>query len=310
MIRITQNVLSVILLLIGFTTPVIAQNFGKFTRMAAPATPNAIPLYDGAAPGSENASQKEVWTRAGWQTWARNVVRPTLEPVLPPKGKANGTAVIVVPGGGFQFLSMNNEGWPVAKALAARGVTAFVLKYRTMATPDAEVDFSVTMAKVFNSGGKPEVDVTQGIPFAVADAQAALKMVRNGAAKWHLNPKRVGMIGFSAGAMTTMGVTLANSPDARADFIGIIYGPVSAEASTAVPAEAPPMFSAQASDDIFFGHKGYSLIEAWEKAGKPVEFHLYDGGGHGFGMQTQHKTSDLWMEQFTAWMGARGLLKK
>jgi len=298
-----------VLAALALATPASPQGARQFIRIAAPATPAAIPLYDGVAPGSEKDTQKEVWTQAGWQTWARNVVRPTLEPVLPLKGQANGAAVIVIPGGGFQFLSMNNEGWPVAKALAARGITAFVLKYRTMATPDSEAGFGATMAKVFNSTGKPAIDVTQGIPFAVADAQAALKIVRKGATKWHIDPKRVGMIGFSAGAMTAMGVTLANSPDARADFIGIIYGPVSNEIGAVVPAEAPPMFSAQASDDAFFGHKGYGLVEAWEKAGKPVEFHLYDGGGHGFGMQTQHKTSDLWLSEFTAWMNARGLLK-
>jgi len=297
---------TMILALMALTTPAFSQGFPAMVSAKVPLTPEAIQLYEGAAPGSENAKQTETWTRAGWQLWARNVTRPTLEPVLPEPGKANGTAVIVVPGGGFQFLSMNNEGWNVAKALAARGVTAFVLKYRTMETPASEADFGAAMARVFTTPDKQTVDVNRGVPFAVADAQTALKLVRKGAAKWHINPNRVGMIGFSAGAMTTMGVTMANDPSARADFIGIIYGPV---VGTTVPAEAPPMFNALARDDMFFGHKGFSLIEAWEKAGRPVEFHLYDGGGHGFGLQVNHKTSDLWFTQFMGWMDARGLMK-
>jgi len=292
--------------LIAMTGPALSQPYPPILRAQAPERPNAVPLYDGVAPGSEGAIQSEVWTRVGTQLWARNVVRPTLEPVLPPKGKANGTAVIVIPGGAFQFVSMNSEGWPVAEALAARGVTAFVLKYRTMVTPDAEAGFGEVMGKIFLQPEKSTVDLSKGVPFAVADAQAALKMVRNNAEKWHIDPRRVGMVGFSAGAMTTMGVTIANDPQARADFIGIIYGPV---AGSNVPADAPPMFNAEARDDMFFGHKGYSLIEAWERAGRPVEFHLYDGGGHGFSLQTQHKTSDLWLTEFLSWMDSRGLLK-
>jgi acetyl esterase/lipase len=301
-----RAIIAFLLTILCAAHPAFAQGFGKMTRAATPATPHAIPLYSGVAPGSENATQHEVWTQAGPQVWARNVVRPTLEPVLPAAGKANGTAVIVIPGGGFQFVSMNNEGWPVAKWLAARGVTAFVLKYRTMPTPDAEADFMTAMMKVFSSGPKTGTDVSAGVPFAVADAQAALKMVRNGATKWHIDPKRVGMIGFSAGAMTTLGVTLADNPDARADFIGVIYGPMK---SVAVPADAPPMFNAMARDDMFFGHQGYGLIEAWDAAKRPVEFHLYDGGGHGFGSMPQHKTSDLWFTEFADWMDKRGLLK-
>jgi acetyl esterase/lipase len=303
------NMRAIIIVLIALavtSNPAFAQGFGRMIRVSAPETPNAIPLYSGAAPGSEHATQKEVWTQNGWEIWARNVVRPTLEPVLPAPGTANGAAVIVIPGGGFQFVSMNNEGWPVAKQLAARGVTAFVLKYRTMVTPDSEAGFVDAMAKVFTGGPKKGAEISAGVPFAVADAQAALKMVRAGAAKWHINPQRVGLVGFSAGAMTTLGVTLANNPDARADFIGVIYGPM---APVTVPADAPPMFNALARDDGFFGHQGYGLIESWDKAGRPVEFHLYDGGGHGFGVQTKHSSSDLWFSEFAGWMEARGLLR-
>lgn len=277
-------------------------------RVPSVPAPNAIPLYAGTAPGSEGVKAAEVWTHMWDQRMVRNVTRPTLEPLFPPEGRGNGTAVIVVPGGGFKFLSMDNEGYPIVQKLNALGVTAFLLKYRTDITPDKEQDFVADMMKVFGAPRETGKNALRpGVALAVADAQAALRLVRSHAAEWHLDPKRVGMIGFSAGAMTTLGVTLADKPDARADFIGVIYGPM---AAVTVPADAPPMFNAMARDDNFFGHQGYGLIESWDKADKPVEFHLYDGGGHGFGSFPKQTTSDLWFEQFSAWMNARGLLKK
>lgn len=292
------------------TAPALAQPAMTGKRIAAPAEPNAIPLYAGVAPGSETAKQKEVWTYMWDQRVVRNVTRPTLTPVLPKPGTANGTAVIVIPGGGFQFAAIDNEGIPVANWLAARGVTAFILKYRLSETPDAEPEFMKSLMKVF--GMTPDADpdaarrVDDGVPFAVADAQAALRMVRAGATKWKIDPKRVGLLGFSAGAMTTLGVTLANDPTARADFIAPIYGPMTA---VTVPADAPPLFTALAADDQFFGNQGYGLVEAWHKAKRPVELHVYESGGHGFSNFKHGTTTDNWFEHYAEWLAARGLLK-
>jgi acetyl esterase/lipase len=282
----------------------------QMTRMAAPAEPSAIPLYKGAAPGSESATYPEVWTKAfGREAWVRNITKPTLTPYLPKKGSGNGAAVLVIPGGGFQFVSISNEGWPVAQWLADHGVAAFVLKYRVQKTADGEGDFQKAMMARFQApraDTPPDLGMQANIDLARADAQTALRMIRGNAAKWGVDAKRVGMLGFSAGAMTTMATTLANAPDARPDFIAPIYGfmlPVTP------PPTPQPMFVALASDDPLFGKQGFGLVESWQKAGGSVELHFYEGGNHGFGAQKKGTTSDLWIDEYMAWMKARGFLK-
>ena len=113
------------------------------------------------------------------------------------------------------------------------------------------------------------------------------------------------MIGFSAGAMTTLATALRNDTAARADFIGTIYGPL---VTVQVPQNPPPLFIAIAADDPLIGSGDFGLINAWRDAKAPVELHYYERGGHGFGMRHQSTTSDLWAEQFYAWMKGRGLL--
>jgi acetyl esterase/lipase len=271
--------------------------------------PNAIALYPGAAPGSEGATQKEVWSDVNNEIWIRNITKPTLTPFLPKKGKGNGAAVLVVPGGGFKFVSTSNEGTPIAQWLADRGIAAFVLKYRVDETPDSDAEFGKAMMAMFSApprtdGAAPQM--TPAVEKARADAQVALRMIRSNAVKWGVDPKRVGMLGFSAGAMTTMATTLANAPDAKPDFIAPIYGFMT---PVAPPANPQPMFAAMAGDDMLFNKQGFGLIESWTKAGGQVEFHYYSGGGHGFGSHKKGTTSDLWFDQFMAWMKARGLLE-
>ncbi len=292
------------------TAPAEAQPSGMplGKRVGAPAEPGAIPLYQGLAPGFENAKQREVWTEMFGELWARNVTRPTLTPFLPKPGTATGAAVLVVPGGGFRFVSMSNEGWPIASWLAERGIAAFVLKYRTIETPDAEADFTKQMMALFSQppSATPEPAMIAATEVARADAQVALRMIRARAAEWGVDPKRVGMLGFSAGAMTTMATTLANAPDARPDFIAPIYGMM---VPVTPPPSPQPMFVALASDDQLFNKQGFGLVQSWQQAGGAVELHYYSGGGHGFGSKRQNTTSDQWYAQFIAWMEARGLLK-
>jgi acetyl esterase/lipase len=240
----------------------------------------------------------------------RNITQPTLTPFLPKKGKGNGAAVLVIPGGGFQFVSISNEGWPVAQALADRGIAAFVLKYRVEKTPDNTAEFAKEMAARFTAP-PPRPDTTSrqfepAVAMARTDAQTALRMIRGNAAKWGIDTKRVGMVGFSAGAMTTLATTLADDPTSRPDFIAPIYGMMYA---VTPPANPQPLFAALASDDPLFNKQGFGLVESWQKAGGSVEFHYYQGGSHGFGAQKKGTTSDLWFEQFVAWMKAQGLLK-
>jgi acetyl esterase/lipase len=279
-------------------------------RAVRPPEPNAIPLYKGVAPGSEGATQQEVWTEAmGGEKWVRNITQPTLTPFLPKKGTATGAAVLVIPGGGFQFVSISNEGWPIAQWLADRGVAAFVLKYRVEKTVDSETEFMKAMMERFQA---PRTDaplpasMLATIDLARADAQTALRMIRANATKWGVDPKRVGMLGFSAGAMTTMATTLANDPTARPDHIAPIYGfmrPVTP------PPSPQPMFAALASDDPLMNGQGFGLIESWQKAGGSVELHYFSGGSHGFGSHKKGTTSDLWFDQYMAWMKAKGFLK-
>lgn len=274
----------------------------------APAQPGAIPLYNGVAPGSDPAAQPEQWQDMMGEVAVRNVTVPTLTPYLPPKGKATGAAVIVAPGGAYLMSSMQNEGWPVARWFAAHGVAAFVLKYRLDPTPRDMAGFMNALGERFGGAaaraGAGAPNITQ--PLAIADGKAAMELVRSRAAEWHIDPKRVGFVGFSAGAMTAMQVTLANDPASRPDFLGYIYGPMEAQA---VPADAPPMFAAIASDDGLFGRSGFAVVRSWQEAGKPVELHFYERGGHGFGMGKAGTTSAQWRGSFLDWLATRGLLK-
>jgi acetyl esterase/lipase len=282
----------------------LAQN-DKMTPIAAPAQPAAITLDTGELPG---ATAPEAWHSQYNSVFARNVVVATLTPFLPPAGKATGAAVIVAPGGGFRTLSMDNEGWAVARALADKGVAAFVLKYRLNQTPPGMADFERAMTEMFSATAKrpplPQDPATAYAP-QIADARAAFTLVRARAREWRVDADRIGMLGFSAGAMLTMATTL-HGQDARPAFIGNIYGPLTA---LAVPADAPPLFIALAEDDPFFANAGYGLIDSWRRARRPVEFHLFEQGGHGFGMYPKVTTSSGWFDSYVRWLGMHGYLQ-
>jgi acetyl esterase/lipase len=121
-----------------------------------------------------------------------------------------------------------------------------------------------------------------------------------------VDPGRIGMLGFSAGAMLTIATTLAGE-DAKPAFIGTIYGPL---APLQVPADAPPLFVALAADDGLFANSGFGLIDSWRAAKRPVEFHLYERGGHGFGMYPKDTTSTGWFDAYVSWMKMHELLRK
>lgn len=284
---------------LGLTATAWAQEAPK-TQMAAPAEPNAIPLNTG---GVDGQTAPETWYRQWGDPFVRNVSVATLTPVLPDPAKATGAAVIVAPGGGFRILSMGNEGWEVAQALADRGVAAFVLKYRLRPT--------VADWAAFDTGNPLRAPSPAGVAerppveLPLADARAAFALVRGHAAEWKVDPKRIGMMGFSAGAGTTMAVTL-QAPELKPAFIAPIYGSL---ATVQVPADAPPMFVVVAADDELFGKSDFGLIRSWQAAGRPVEFHLYQNGGHGFGLGNPGRTSTGWFPQFMLWLEVNGFLK-
>ncbi len=274
------------------------------TPIEAPAEPNAIPLGTG---GVEGQTAKETWYKQWGDPFVRNVSRATLTPFLPERSKANGAAVIIAPGGGFRILSMGNEGWEVAQALNERGVAAFVLKYRLQRTAADWAEFDKGNPLTAPTPGAPPgpPNFAAMIVMPLEDATAAFKMVRARAKEWNIDPKRVGMMGFSAGAGTTMAATLQSTENKPA-FIAPIYGGLR---SVDVPADAPPMFVALAADDPLFGKSDFGLISAWQKAGRPVEFHLYQNGGHGFGLGNPNRTSTGWFPQFMLWLEVNGFLK-
>jgi acetyl esterase/lipase len=275
------------------------------TPIEAPAEPNAIPLGTG---GVEGQTAKESWYKQWGDPFVRNVSRATLTPFLPDPAKATGAAVIVAPGGAFRILSMGNEGWEVAQALKDRGVAAFVLKYRLQRTaPDwAEFDKGNPLTAPTPGAAPGPPNFAAMIVLPLEDATAAFKMVRGRAKEWNIDPKRVGMMGFSAGAGTTMAATL-QSTEIKPAFIAPIYGGLRA---VDVPADAPPMFVALAADDPIFGKSDFGLITSWQKAGRPVELHLYQNGGHGFGLGNPGKTSTGWFPQFMLWLEVNGMLKR
>jgi acetyl esterase/lipase len=278
------------------------------TPIATPAQADAIVLGTGPLPG---ATATESWHRQYGSAFARNVTVATLTPYLADPAKATGAAVIVAPGGGFRTLSMENEGSEVARALAAHGVSAFVLKYRLNQTPAGMADFERSMAEMFSGAAarppqmSPEAMAASLAP-QIADARAAFALVRARGAEWGVDPDRIGMVGFSAGAMLTMATALA-ADDARPAFLGNIYGPLG---EVAVPADAPPLFVALAVDDPLFANSGLGLIDSWRAAKRPFEFHFYEQGGHGFGMYPKETTSTGWFDAFVRWIGMHGMLAR
>lgn len=282
-----------------FIQPAMAQN-DKMVAIPIPAQPDVIELSTGPLPG---ATASESWHKQYGSMFARNVTVATLRPFLPDPSKATGAAVIVAPGGGFRTLSMENEGWQVARALADKGVAAFVLKYRLNQTPADLEAFARPPSAPLAPRPAPGDRAAQIAPM-LADANAAFALVRANAAKWHVDPNRIGMIGFSAGAALTM-TTALGSKEAKPAFLGNIYGPLGA---VEVPTDAPPLFAAIAADDPLFGFN-VGLIENWRKAKRPVEFHYYEQGGHGFGMYPKETTSTGWFDAFAKWLGMHGYLK-
>ncbi|MCF2946648.1 alpha/beta hydrolase [Paraglaciecola aquimarina] len=267
----------------------------------APEEPNAIPLETG---GVDNQPASESWFRQWGDPMARNITTATLTPFLAAPKKANGLSVIVAPGGGFRWLSLGNEGWEVAQALADKGINAFVLKYRLQPTADKLVDFETQMNQRFAEAAPSSDDADTpprrprwNLSNQLEDAEAAYALILKNAEKWGVDEKRIGMIGFSAGAGLTMHTTL-HSKKVNLAFIGPIYGGMG---PVDVPKNAPPMFAALATDDFLFNGE-FGVIKSWYDAKIPVELHLYQNGGHGFGLGNPDKTSNKWFDAFLYWL--------
>jgi acetyl esterase/lipase len=269
---------------------------------------NVIQLYNGPAAGSETWTHQEQENfNQSWQTQVVfNVTDPTLTVFVPEPTQANGAAIVICPGGGFHALSINSEGFDVARWLAAKGVTCFVLKYRLVECKTAD-----PATELRDKGAKLEQDAALVIPLAMADGLAAIGYVRQHVAEYGIDPKRIGIIGFSAGGTVAASVAFNYTSATRPDFVAPIYFQYDWTIKTTVPTDAPPLFTLAATDDpLGLAPHSVRLYNDWTAAGKPAELHLYASGGHGFGMRTQNLPSDRWIALFADWLGGQGLLKK
>lgn len=280
-----------------------------------------IPLYEGKAPGSEDWAYKELEFTHPFMTglMIRNVVDPTLTVFTPDKSVANGSAVIVCPGGGNVWLSYSSEGTEVAEWLSQRGFTAFVLKYRLNKTPETEEGFNQFLADMFKfmsrlnenkdsvPASMPKLPVTEyDRYYGGDDGIRALQLVRQLSEEYGIDPAKVGIMGFSAGAGITMHTILHTEPGTGPDFAAPIYGGWLGDAS--VPANAPPLFILAAADDPIAASSP-ELYKAWIAAGFSAELHIYSKGGHGFGMKKQDLPVDNWIERLGDWLKAQGYMK-
>lgn len=267
-----------------------------------------IQLYNGVAPGSEDWTWNEaVSDNNAWKTKAvYNVSKPTLTVFAPDSMSATGTAIVICPGGGFHALSINSEGYDVAKWLVKKGVTCFVLKYR-LARSFTDDPVAEMTGKDKAKFGEENKNV---IPLAVADGRNAIAWVRAHAGEYGLDENKIGIMGFSAGGTVAAASAFDYTSQNKPDFIAPIYAFFPQEMVGKISPDAPPLFVAAASDDgLGLAPHSANLYEQWLKSKHAAEIHMYSTGGHGFGMRVQHLPSDTWIDRFGDWLRVKGYLK-
>ena len=243
-----------------------------------------------------------------WETQVvTNVSKPSMQVFRPDPEIANGTSVIVAPGGGLFALSIENEGNQVARWLNSKGITAFVLKYRLL--PTGEDGVNEIMKEVTQDMAKFIEKVTPVLPLSITDGQTALGYVRENASLWDLNPEKVGFMGFSAGGAVTTGVTFNSEEGQAPDFIVPVYAWMTVVGEYEIPEEIPPMLVICAADDpLLLGPESVTLYSKWLDEGGKAELHIYSRGGHGFGMAPQGLPSDSWITRFYEWAVSENLV--
>jgi dienelactone hydrolase len=269
-----------------------------------------IPLYSGAAPGSEKWewTERSLTNRNGLPM-AQDVVRPVLLHYPAERSKAAGVAMIVAPGGGFRTLMMSYEGVDIARRLNAVGIDAFVLKYRLLYSgPDSpQVPAGAPAAPAERPKivgvykGQADQDV---VALAAEDGQQSVRLVRERAAEFGVQADRIGMMGFSAGGVVTAS-TLFGPAVTRPDFAAIIYG---AWEIKETPSPAPPLFLAVAADDALAINRTLDLFTAYRKGKGPAELHVFQMGAHGF--VNKGGGADHFMDRLEEWLVTNKILSK
>ncbi len=270
-----------------------------------------ISLYEGKPKGSENwAWTEQLSTKNMFNTeLVYNVVQPTITAFLPPKDLATGTAIVIAPGGAFHTLSINSEGIDVAKWLNSKGIAAFVLKYR-VARSFTDDPVKELMPKMSNFKAL-DVENDTIVPLAMADGLTAVKYVRDHAKEMDIDPNKIGFMGFSAGGTVTMSVVYNGTDENRPNFVAPIYAYEPAVIGLIPPSVKTPIFVAVAGDDqLGMMPMSINIYKKWFDAKHPAELHIYEKGGHGFGMRKQNLPTDTWHERFGEWLKLQGYLKK
>ncbi|WP_435011745.1 alpha/beta hydrolase [Tundrisphaera lichenicola] len=286
----------------------LATGFAPVARADDPPAPKTFDLWPEKPPGEAGAIGEEKSETSGGILRISNVTKPTLTVYRPSPEKDTGAAVVICPGGGYSILASDHEGAKVAEWLNTIGVTGVLLKYRV---PRRE--------------GTPK-DAPP--PQALMDAQRALSVTRAHAADLGLDPKRIGILGFSAGGH--LAAWASTNPDKRAyepvddldkadcrpDFTILVYPAYLTEKDgeglapeIRVGSGSPPTFFAHAGDDPVTVESSVRMYLALKRAGVPSELHVYASGGHGFGMNPIGKPVASWPRRCEEWMKARGLLK-
>ncbi len=260
--------------------------------------PPAIPLWENGAPGSESRTAEPEKIEG---TNVCNIHNPTITPFIPAAEKSTGTAVIICPGGGHSKLCLGHEGYALAEWFKARGIAAFVLKYRL---------------------AREKCSTYTIQDHAMADARRAIRLIRSRSAEWHIKTDRLGILGFSAGGELAAFAAMKSDPgqkdaadpieqqSSRPDFQALIYpgtsGLFNAEKGM------PPLFIAAGYNDRPDISEGMAtLYLKYKAAGVKAEMHLYANAGHGFGYHPDAKPSAAarWPERFTEWLTDSGLLQ-
>lgn len=266
----------------------------------SPPVPVDRPSNDNFIPLSGTDSRSEQWeTIFGGQLIVRNTTSAGLYVYKPSPNTSNGHSVIVLPGGGHYFVSMANEGFPVAEHLAAEGYTAFVLKYRVRPAPRDGQAFLDTIAPGFMTLGKSRLSAFEP---AVDDFLAAIKYLKAECKSLGCDGSKISTIGFSAGARTIMdaGKTVEVGDDLES--VALLYPPT---IDTFDVKRTMPLFVGIAVDDPLFEQGKFDLVSDWLERGSDLEFHLYSGGGHGFGMSESKTTSQNWVNDYVNWLGVK-----
>ena len=289
---------------------ILMVSFQAVLAQELPAPDLEIQVWPGPAPGSEAWDWQENTALSGnGGPMVQNVVRPVLLFYPADPALANGTAMIVAPGGGFVNLMMSYEGVDIALRLNKMGVHAFVLKYRLLhIDPDHPGQRPENQPR--GMGWLSKQAGQNILEMSSADGQQAVRLLRSRAKELDIIPDRIGIMGFSAGGYVTA-ATLMGPADARPDFGAPIYAAVGNmfQLPIAVPENAPPIFVATAADDQTIPYqRSLDLFTAWQEAGYPAELHIFQTGRHGF--TKKGGGADSFMDRLEEWLRVNGLLSK